>query len=319
MARLRCIPLLACLTLPAAPAERKLELRGRIEPPVARAFVTIDGAHSPYTASSFGDSKGRFRFRKLLPGPYTVSVFVPGRGEARRTVEVTPSLADSKGRVTVSIPLADSHSSRLQSLQRRETVSLRELTIPDRARRQYQEAMEELRKRDVPGAIEHLKRAVDLAPQFVAAWNHLGTIAYQSARYEDAEKYFRRALEYDPGAFAPVVNLGGTLLNLGKYEEALKYNRYAVHDHPADALANSQLGLNFFYLGDENQALKYLKTAKRLDPSHFSHPQLALAEIYLRRSNRAAAIAELEDFLARHPDDPSAAALRKQIDRLRQP
>src|SRR5574341_1349446 len=40
---------------------------------------------------------------------------------------------------------------------------------------------------------------------------------------------------------------------------------------------------------DRDRALKYLSTAKSLDPAHFSHPQLLLAEIHQRRRNHAAA------------------------------
>jgi len=41
------------------------------------------------------------------------------------------------------------------------------------------------------------------------------------------------------------------------------------------------------------------------------------AEIYLRRSDRARAIQELEDLLARHPDAPDAATIRGKIEGLK--
>jgi tetratricopeptide (TPR) repeat protein len=202
-------------------------------------------------------------------------------------------------------------------LERGNTVSLRELTIPDRAWKEYAAAQKKLGENDAAGAVRHLQRAVELAPQFSAAWNNLGTIAYQSRKYAEAERNFREAMKQDSTAFEPVVNLGGVLLNLGKYKEALEYNLQSVQDRPDDALANAQLGINYFYLGNGDEALKYLRIAKRLDPSHFSYPQLVMAEIYLRRSDRARAIKEFEDFLARHPDAPNAASVRERIERLK--
>ena len=86
---------------------------------------------------------------------------------------------------------------------------------------------------------------------------------------------------------------------------------------PQDALANSQLGLNYFHLADLERAIHYLREARRLDPAHFSHPQLTLAEIYRQRGDRKAAAAELEDFLSRHPDDPNAEQWRQDLARLR--
>jgi Tfp pilus assembly protein PilF len=60
-------------------------------------------------------------------------------------------------------------------------------------------------------------------------------------------------------------------------------------------------------------AEKSFRRAAELDPAHFSHPQLFLAEIHLRRGDTRAAAADLEDFLRHHPDWPQAAKMRAQI------
>ncbi len=308
--------LIVVLLASAAAEETKFDLAGQIRPE-ARAAVYLHGATTPFSASTLADMRGRFQFRKLLPGPYTVAVFIPGRGEMRETIEVGPSLADSKGRVAITIDIQDSKLISLEAFKRRNLISARELSIPDRAHREYAEAQKNLARHDVEGAIAHLEQAVKMAPQFSAAWNNLGTIAYQTRNFERAESHFRQALEQDPEAFEPVVNLGGVLLTVEKLDEALKYNLYAVLLRSNDALANSQLGMNYFALGDLDRGLKYLTTAKQLDATHFSHPQLTLAEIYLRRNDPHAAADELDDFLKHHPDWPQAAKMREGIQKLR--
>lgn len=297
-------------------ADRTFDLEGQIHPE-ARAGVYLHGSTSPFQASTLSDGRGRFQFRKLAAGAYTVVVFVPGRGETRRTIDVGPGLADARGRVPVTVEIVESKLVTDDSIRRKNVISLRELSIPDQARREYNDAQKKLGRRDVEGAVGHLERAVKLAPQFSAAWNNLGTIAYQTRQFDRAEGHFRRALEADAEAYEPAVNLGGVLLTLEKPQEALSYNLYCVLQRPNDALANSQLGMNYFYLGDLERALKYLKTAKGLDPGHFSHPQLLLVEIYLRRNDAAAAAAEMEDFLRHHPDWPAAAKMREAITKLR--
>jgi len=158
---------------------------------------------------------------------------------------------------------------------------------------------------------------VALAPQFSAAWNHLGTIAYQTGLYAQAETDFRQALEADPEAYAPLVNLGGVLINLDRRSEALECNLLAVRKSPSDALANSQLGMSYFYAGQLDAAEKYLTAAKQIDPAHFSHPQLLLAEIHLRRNEREAAANELQDLITRHPDLANASKIKDTIAHLR--
>ena len=307
------------LILLAAPAllagESKYELAGQILPET-EAAVHLHGAVTPFTASTLSDVRGRFHFRDLLAGPYTLAVFIPNRGETRRTIEVGPSLADGKGRVAIRVEISDTGMETEDSPRRRAVVSTRELSIPERARKEYNEAQKKLSRRDVAAAIQHLERAVEIAPQFSAAWNNLGTIAYQSRRFDDAERYFRQSLDQDGNAFEPLVNLGGVLLTLGNLDEALQFNLYAVLARPNDALANSQLGMTYFAVNNLDLAEKYLRIAKRLDPAHFSHPQLTLADLYLRRNQRAEAISELEDFLRRHPDWPQAASLRATLGKL---
>jgi regulator of sirC expression with transglutaminase-like and TPR domain len=63
--------------------------------------------------------------------------------------------------------------------------------------------------------------------------------------------------------------------------------------------------------------VKYLEIARRIDPAHFSHPQLVLAEIHLRRGENSAAADALEDFLRHHPDFPAADKIRENIAKLR--
>lgn len=301
------LALAAHLTAAKAPL---YELRGKVEPAPGRAVVAVYGVNSPFNVRTIANPKGEFRFKRLEAGPYKVYVFAPGAGEAEQTVAVGPSTADKKRRVRVTIPF---DSPEIGALKEEHTTSVRELSIPAPAKLDFVEARRLLGRKDVEGAIWSLERAVERAPQFVAAWNELGTIAYQTKRYQDAERYFRKAFELDPQGFAPAVNLGGVLLNLSRPTEALKYNTYALGLRPTDALANAQMGINYFLLGELDRAIPFLKEAKRRDPAHFSHPQLTLADIYLRKGEIQAAVAELQDFLARHPDSEQAIKIREQL------
>jgi tetratricopeptide (TPR) repeat protein len=174
-----------------------------------------------------------------------------------------------------------------------------------------------LGQHDVPGAIQYLRNALDLAPQFSAAWNNLGTIAYQSGEYENAEKHFREALRHDPDSYAPLVNLGGALLSLNRAEDALRINLQAVKERPDDALAHSQLGQSYLRVGQIEPAERHLKQAKALDVRHFSFPQLVLAEIYALKEDHPAFVAELEEFLRYHPDSKLVPGVTQALEKAR--
>ncbi|MGP8243620.1 MAG: tetratricopeptide repeat protein [Bryobacteraceae bacterium] len=291
------------------------EVAGRISPQ-GMAQVTLFGTSQPFAASVEADVDGRFRFKKIEAGSYTVAVMMAGRGEARRTIEVGPSMANAKRRVWVDLNFADSDFV-FGEATRRQAVTATQLAIPEKAMRDYADARKALNRHDGEGATRSLERAVELAPGFADAWNELGTIAYQTHRYRRAAECFRHALLADPGAYEPLVNLGGVLINLHELEEALDDNLRAVLTRPNDPLANSQLGLTYFEVGNYELALKYLTRTVSLDPAHFSNPQLVMAEIHLRRNDRRAAAADLENFLKYHPDWPRAGKMREDIEAWR--
>jgi len=306
----------ALLGAPAFAAEPLYDLAGQISPS-ERAAVTLYGAVSPFEATTLSDSSGRFHFHRLRAGAYIVAVYQPRRGEARQSAEVGPGTADAHRRVFLPLDFKETDFEFTDSVRRRHAVSTSQLAIPPKAYHEYAEAQKDLGKHDADSAEKHLEESVKLAPQFASAWNNLGTIAYQTARYPRAEQCFREAMAQDPTAFEPLVNLGGVLLNLNKLDEALVYNQRAVLARPNEPLANSQLGMTYFTAGELDLAVKYLEIACRLDPAHFSHPQLTLAEIHLRRGDNTAAAAVLEDFLTHHPDYPTAARIRETIEKLR--
>jgi tetratricopeptide (TPR) repeat protein len=306
-------PLVAALA--ASAAGPNYELSGRMVPR-SGAYVSLFGSTVPFSASTLADLDGRFHFKKLEPGMYTLSIYSRRRGEARRTVEVGPASADAKGRVALTLQLKDSDFVFSTAL-RRHVVSARQLAIPEAAKREYRDAQKDLSRYNVDSAVKRLEHAVDLAPQFSAAWNNLGTIAYQTRQYDRAEECFRTAVDQDPQSYEALVNLGGVLVTVRKLDEAMDYNLKAVLARPNDALANAQLGMTYFSLGQYDLAVKYLEHTRHIDPANFSYPQLLLFQIYSRRGERDAAAEALEDFLARHPDWPQAAKMRETITGLR--
>jgi tetratricopeptide (TPR) repeat protein len=308
---------LAWMASTAVAAAPVYELSGTILPR-GGATVSLFGTDAPFVASTFVFAGSRFHFKKLRPGAYTLSVFMRRRGEARQTIEIGPSNADRRGRVSLQLELKESDFV-LASVLRGHTVSAKELAISPQALRDYRKAQQDLSRRDADSAVKRLDDAVERAPQFAKAWNTLGVIAYQRKQYDRAEEDFRQALEQDPQSFEALVNLGGVLVTEHKVDEALTYNERAATVQPNDPLAQSQLGMSYYYAANFELATRHLELARSLDPAHFSYPQLLLAEIHLREGNRPAAADAMADFLEHHPVWPQAALMRRKIAELRTP
>jgi tetratricopeptide (TPR) repeat protein len=287
-------------------------VNGTIEP-AGKAVVWLYGASASFSASTLSDSGGRFHFSGILPGVYTLTVVTTGHSEWRQTIDVGPGSADGKGRVSVQVHIDEAKS----LADDQAVVSAHELSIPQSAWKEYAKAEQCLSKHEADAAVAHLERATGIAPQFSAAWNSLGTIAYHAEHYAEAEQDFRKSLAADPNAYAPLVNLGGVLMNLGHYSDSWSFNTLAVSKQPNDALAHSQLGMACLALGKLDEAEAQLREAIRLDPHHFSNPQLLLGTLYEREHKPDEAADVLDQFLGLHPDFTEAPRIREWIARLR--
>ena len=298
-------------------AAQSLDLIGKVSPPIERGRATLSAVQSPFYVESTVRAS-QFVFRSLAPGGYTLVVMDPTWGLTRQTVQVTESFADKQGRVHVEVDLDRSAVTRARRVEDEGTVSVAALKVTPKARSAVRKAHARFGKGDREGAIALLQKAVEISPSFTQAWNELGTVAYKSGRYSEAERYFRTALEHDPLAFEPLVNLGGALLSQNRFDDALNFNLAAQGMRPDSALANSQLGINFFYKDQFHKAREFLVRAKQADPSHFSYPQLFLAEIYGKQGKLAEARNELDEMLRLHPDAPVTDLARNALRKMDQ-
>ena len=303
--------------LHASQAARKLELKGRVLLPQGtlrpRRWITVNllALGTPYYSRTVAQQDGRFNFKDLDAGTYTLLFLIPRVGQLARTVEITPSFSSAKGTVEKQFEFTPELIALLLRPEERATVSVRELKISYRARREFERAQTRLRDRDAEGAIKYLQNAINQSGEFLEAINSLGIIHFQRKEFAEAEKRFRQALDLDEEAFEPRLNLGGVLLTLGQAKEALAENERAYEAVPQEALAAAQLGLSYYLLNDYGQAIRYLDRTKELDPAHFTFPQMTLAQIFMRLGQTEDAVEEIEEFIRLHPDAPEVARARE--------
>jgi len=93
-------PLLLAIFAWAACCQQPYELSGRFTLE-ARASVSLFAITSPFVASAMSED-GRFSFRNLQPGAYTIAIFVPGRGEGATTAPY--NVRDAAARATRGSP-----------------------------------------------------------------------------------------------------------------------------------------------------------------------------------------------------------------------
>ncbi len=172
----------------------------------------------------------------------------------------TPNALLSSGQMSMELWSATNATQNRSPLQGPSgSVSMLDLKAPGKARREYEKGYQLLMRKDLPGAVEHLRAAISIYPNFVAAHNSLGSAYLDLSQNDQAREQFTQAVALDDHIPSSYLNLGCAELALKNYrvaEESIKkasaiapldlqfltaltYAQFLNHDYPA-AIATAQ-------------------------------------------------------------------------------
>ncbi|HEX4187396.1 MAG TPA: hypothetical protein VHY83_05805 [Solirubrobacteraceae bacterium] len=108
---------------------------------------------------------------------------------------------------------------------------------------------------DSAEAVEHLRRATELAPEDAGAWHHLGEALAAEGLTLEAGEAFRRAVELDPQDNVALTHLGHTSLAAGRDQEGVGYLAQAAGS--VDGASTAAISLVDMYrsFGQNEEAL----------------------------------------------------------------
>ncbi len=117
-------------------------------------------------------------------------------------------------------------------------------------------------------AIEHVQRAVKLAPQVALFHANLGEMLRLAGRPKLAVREARRALDIEPAMPMALSNLGVALYELKEYEEAARTQRKAIAAAPDFAEAHGNLGNALHALRRFEEAKAAYRRAVAIKPDY---------------------------------------------------
>ena len=176
-------------------------------------------------------------------------------------------------------------------------------------KRKYNQIIELLQKGAMPEAETLCRNAVDELGDvnFIAL---LGTILAQSDQLEEAEAHLRRAVQIAPEYPKANEELGSVLLNLGKPADAVGFLKTATTLNPKSASAFFKLGGALKLIGKEEEAQVALDKATSLSPNRakLEEASLLFAEGKFRQAEKLA-----RELVTENPRDVNAALLLARI------
>jgi adenylate cyclase len=163
-------------------------------------------------------------------------------------------------------------------------------------------------------ARQMFKKAIELDPQYAAAYVALGSDYFQAANYgwtEFPDKALQKA--YDLGQKALALEeanasthrlLGVVYLRWTQYDLAASELRRAIELNPNDAISYGALGSVMLYSGSTEEAIRSTETEMRFNPHLAPGDVMELGLAYYLKGRYEDAIRTLERGAAQKPDFP---------------
>lgn len=273
--------------------------------------------------SVLSDGNGSFKFTGLVPGSYVVVVDGGDEYESARE----PVNIESEGvssRTGMTAPLVPRRYTVQISLQPKQINSAKPgvvnaalANVPEAARDLYQKALEDSQADDTKKAIDDLRAAVSVYPEFPLALNELGVQYLKLGQADRAAEFLGKAVKLAPQDFLPRLNLGIALLNQRRYADAEEALRASINLNNSAPTAHMYLGIVLAIQRKLEEGEKELKIAIASRSVEVALAHRYLAGIFLERHEYALAAGELETYLKLIPKAADADLLRQKIRELR--
>ncbi len=286
------------------PSGRPVETRVRV-----RLYTSTRGDVSTVT-----DDRGRFMFRGLVTGDYTVVIDSEKEFEpAQQSVSIIQFRGSPGGDYMVQVRL----KSKPLSDAKAEVVDAEFVNVPKNALDLYNQAMELAKTGDHRGAIEHLKLATGEYSKFMLAFNELGVQYAQLKDYPNADEAFQQALKIEPDAFLPLRNRGIVLVCLNRFAEAEPVLRKALKVIEKSSIAHFYLAQAISNQNRFDEGEKEFLAAIKVGGDEVKEAHRYLAIIYSAKGDKKRELAELEIYLRLAPTAPDAETLRNLVKKLK--
>lgn len=288
----------------------------RLDRPVMVWLTTSRGE-----LSTTSNGNGSFVFRQLGGGRFVVRV---DAGENYEAASEVVSIADTGSTTADARSVGMSRLGQIYSVQihlrpragqpiMKGVISANE---PPEAVALYNQALESVKVGNRDKAIEQLKRALAIHPQFVAALNGLGVQYMKLGNYQHAFEAFNSALLFSPDNFTLHLNCGIALFYLNKFSEGEKGLSAALLINEASGPAHVYRGRALIALKRFDDAAKDLKRAIEIGGDDVKLAHRYLAGIHVEKGENAEAVKQLELYLKASPSSKETDQIKNLIKEL---
>ena len=250
---------------------------------------------------------GTFTIYNIPAGHYEVRS-VSGLQEARERVDldgvdqqVTLKIAD------VAAPASGNAA----------TVSVAEMRIPDKARKEFEKAQEAFGKQKMDDARARCAKALSLAPTYSRALTLSALFDLADNKLEEAAQKAEQAVKSDYGYSMGYIVLASVYNSLKRYDDSIRTLDRAIPLAPNSWQAYFEMSKAQLGKGDFQKALAAIDRAALSGPAEYMPVHLVRAHALLGLKAYQQAMAELEKYVSGDPKGADVADVRKTLDQVK--
>jgi len=267
--------------------------------PAAQVVVSLKSRLLGISRSVLTDYEGHFAVPGLPAGAYEVTAEESGFEPAVSKVRLETA--------SFNVVLHLKQAIAAHDIRRSATVSLRQLSIPGKARGEYQHGLQSLAKNDLDEALKHFSKASAAFPSFYEAEYHFGLTQLRMGHPEEAMQSFQLAVDLSDGQYAPAeLGVGALLYEGGKTAEAEKIVLRGLELDDSLAEGYALLGMILMREQRADEAEKSARESLLRKPT-FAQAYLVLSDVHASRKDYRQQLQDLETFLTLQPEGTERA------------
>lgn len=256
------------------------------------------------------DSRGKFEFENMPWDVYRVYIEHPGYKPVSQMVDVQQA---ASGYVVLELkPLP---STGPPPVPPEGPGAVLPANVPAAAFEEFKQGEQELQDKHAKEAVKHFEKAVELYPEYTAAYLGLGMSYLEMKKWKDAEKALERTVELDPNHGAAQLALGSALNQQTRFAEAESHLKHGLELLPQSSRGHYEMARVYWEQQKWQEAGAHASKCVELEPD-FALGHVMLGNVSLRLRDAQTALREFKEYLRLAPDGELAAPTRDLVQRI---
>jgi tetratricopeptide (TPR) repeat protein len=195
------------------------------------------------------------------------------------------------------------------------TVSASSLNAPKDAKKAFEKGSDLLKKKKIADGRKELERAVEIYPDYAAAWYELGQAKELQSDTEGAQAAYLKALTVDAKFLNPYRPLVGIYVKQQKWQEAADASGKLIKLDPVDyPEAHYYNAVSNYFLKNFDVAEKSIRDLQKLDTQNrMTKSSKLLSAILVEKQDYAGAAEQIKKYLSFLPLGEEDEGAKKQL------